>query len=67
MKNINLDTADYKTILAHKGKVVGVIDSCKIDEFMNSLDKFVKDAMSKAKGVLINFAIHKEPFLYLMI
>jgi len=64
MEDINLNFADYKTILSHKGSILGEVSSCKISDFMNCLDKSIKDSMPKAKGVLINFGIHKDQTLF---
>ena len=57
--DINLDIADYKTIFSHKGKVIGLIGNCKIDDFIESFDETLKDSLPNAKGILINFVIHK--------
>lgn len=64
MEDIQLDLADYKTILAHKGKIIGVVDSSNINELVNSLDETIKENLKKAKGVLINFGIHKDQSLF---
>ncbi len=61
---INLDIADYKTIFSHKGKVIGLIGNCKIDDFIESFDETLKDSLPNAKGILINFVIHKEQSLF---
>lgn len=66
MTDINIDIADYKTILAHKGKIEGIVDSCKINELLNYIDQSLKDSLSNAKGILINFRLHKEESLLIM-
>lgn len=38
MEDIKLDFEDYKTILSHKGKIIGIVDSCNIGEFCNCLE-----------------------------
>lgn len=63
-KDINLDIADYKTIFSHKGKVIGLIGNCKIDDFIKSFDETLKDSLPNAKGILINFFVHKEQSLF---
>ena len=60
----NLDIADYKTIFSHKGKVIGLIGNCKIDNFIKSFDETLKNSLPNAKGILINFVIHKEQSLF---
>ena len=62
--DINLDIADYKTIFSHEGKVMGLIGNCKIDDFIKSFDETLKSSLPNAKGILINFVIHKEQSLY---
>ena len=32
MADININFADYKIILSHRGKIIGVIDSCNINK-----------------------------------
>jgi cell division protein FtsZ len=66
MTDININIADYKTILAHKGKIEGIVDSCKIDELLNYIDQSLKDSLSNAKGILINFKLHKEQSLLII-
>ena len=66
MADININFADYKTILSHRGKIIGVIDSCNINKLYEYLDVYIKDSMSKAKGILINFIIHKEQTLFVI-
>ena len=66
MTDINIDIADYKTILAHKGKIEGIVDSCKIDELLNYIDQSLKDSLSNAKGILINFKLHEEQSLLII-
>ncbi|WP_157279212.1 FtsZ/tubulin family protein [Aliarcobacter butzleri] len=66
MENINVDIADYKTILFHKGRIDGVVGSCKIDKLWDNLNNSIKDSISKAKGILINFGIHKEQTLFVI-
>ena len=34
--DINIDFADYQTILSHKGKIDGVVGSCKVEYFISS-------------------------------
>ena len=34
---IIMDLEDYKTILAHNGKIDGIVGSCKINEFNKNL------------------------------
>ena len=36
MADININFADYKTILSHRGKIIGVIDSCISINFMKT-------------------------------
>lgn len=62
--DINLDIVDYKTIFSHKGKVIGLIGDCKIDDFIESFDETLKSSLPNAKGILINFVIHKEQSLF---
>lgn len=62
--DINLDIADYKTIFSHKGKVIGLIGNCKIDDFIKSFNEILKDSLPNAKGILINFYVHKEQSLF---
>ena len=62
--DINLDIADYKTIFSHEGKVIGLIGNCKIDDFIKSFDETLKDSLPNAKGILIQFSIHKEQSLF---
>ena len=62
--DINLDIADYKTIFSHKGKVIGLIGNCKIDDFIESFDETLKSSLPNAKGILINFFLHKEQSLF---
>ena len=59
----NTDWADYKTILSHSGKIDGLVGTCKIEEFINKIDESLKDSFSKAKGVLIDFKLHKNQSL----
>lgn len=66
MDDINLDFADYKTILSHKGKIVGIVDSCNINRLCENLDDSIKNSMSKAKGILINFTLHVEQTLFVI-
>ena len=60
------DWADYKTILSHSGKIDGLVGSCKIDEIINKIDESFKDSFSKAKGILINFKLHKNQSLFII-
>ena len=60
------DWADYKTILSHAGKIDGLVGSCKVDEFINIVDESFKDLFSKAKGMLINFKLHKNQSLFII-
>ena len=64
--NIDLDIADYKTILSFSGKIDGMVGSCKIDEFINQLDEPFKDSLSKGKGILIKFSFNKNHSLDLI-
>lgn len=60
MESIDLDFTDYKTILAHKGRVIGLVDSCQINDFINIFDDTIKKSISSAKGVLIHFQVNSE-------
>lgn len=60
MGNIEIDLADYKTILSHKGKIHGLVGSCKIDEFINQFDDSLKSLLFTAKGILIVFSFNSK-------
>lgn len=62
MKNIDidLDINDYKTILSHRGQIVGLVRTCITDKFIESIDEPLKNSLSKAKGILIKFIIHER-------
>ena len=60
MENIEIDLADYKTILSHKGKIDGLVGSCKIDEFINQFDDSFKNSLLNAKGILIVFSFNSK-------
>lgn len=66
MDEISFDFADYKTILSHRGNIEGIVDSCNINDFIDFLDTTLKNSMSKAKGILINFKIHESQSLFLI-
>lgn len=66
MEDIKLDFEDYKTILSHKGKIIGIVDSCNITEFCECLDESIQDSLSKAKGIFINFKINKNQTLFVI-
>lgn len=66
MIDINIDIEDYKTILAHKGKISGIVGSCKIDELLNCIDEPLQASLSNAKGILINFKLHEEQSLLII-
>ena len=65
MNNIDIDSADRKTINAHKGYTVGfnsemipisILDTELVDRFKNHL--------SKAKGILIYFTLNEDQSLH---
>ena len=56
--NIELDTADYKTILSHQGKIDGLVGSCKIDELTNQFDEVFRNSLLNAKGISVKFTFH---------
>ncbi len=60
MENINIDIADYKTILSHKGKISGVVQECKVDDLLDSLSEDLKNSIIKAKGILVEFKINNN-------
>lgn len=62
----NTDWADYRTILSHSGKIKGLVGTCKIEEFIDKLDKSFINSFSKAKGILINFKFHKNQSLIII-
>ncbi|NBK99011.1 MAG: hypothetical protein EOM50_13525 [Erysipelotrichia bacterium] len=57
---INLDYADFETILSHQGKVEGFVSGCRASEFMSSLSENLKLSLQNAKGVLIEFEQHSD-------
>lgn len=61
--DINIDFADYQTILSHKGKINGVVGSCKVEYFISSLSENLKLSIKNAKGVLIEFEQHSDSSL----
>lgn len=62
---IIMDLEDYKTILAHAGKIDGIVGVCKINEFDNNLE-YIKNSILKAKGIIIKFGIHKNQSLFII-
>lgn len=58
--DINIDFADYQTILLHKGKIDGVVGSCKVEYFISSLSENLKLSLKNSKGVLIEFEQHSD-------
>lgn len=64
MSDIELDLTDYKTILRHRGRILGESSSCNINDFINSIDKTIKESIKDAKGILISFGIHKDQTLF---
>ncbi|WP_295021069.1 hypothetical protein [Sulfurimonas sp.] len=58
--DINIDFADYQTILSHKGKIKGFVCSCSASEFISSLSENLKLSLKNAKGVLIEFEQHSD-------
>ena len=69
MKNndIKLDLEDYKTILAHNGKIEGLVGVCNINELNEQFNENFKNLITKAKGLLVHFSLNKTPlilFLY---
>lgn len=63
MESIDLDFTDYKTKLAHKGRVIDLVDSCQANDFINIFDDTIKKSISFAKGILIHFQINVEQSL----
>lgn len=61
--DINIDFADYQTILSHKGKINGAVGSCKVEYFISSLSENLKLSIKNAKGVLIEFEQHSDSSL----
>ncbi|MBS9782220.1 MAG: hypothetical protein KGV43_00245 [Arcobacter sp.] len=61
---IGIDYADYKTVLAHKGKISGVVKECKADKFFDSLDEDLKVSLKKAKGLIIEFKVNVSQNLF---
>uniref|UniRef100_UPI00404823BF hypothetical protein n=1 Tax=Aliarcobacter sp. TaxID=2321116 RepID=UPI00404823BF len=62
---IIMDLEDYKTILAHNGKIDGIVGVCKINEFNNNLAS-IKSSILKAKGIIIKFGIHENQSLFII-
>lgn len=58
--DINIDFADYQTILLHKGKIDGLVSNCKVEDFMSSLSEDLKVSLKKAKGVVVEFEHHND-------
>lgn len=58
--DINIDYADYQTILSHNGKVDGRVGSSKVDDFLITLDDDFKKSLQMAKGVLVEFEKNDE-------
>lgn len=58
--DINIDFADYQTILAYEGRIEGRVGSCKVADFMISLDKAFKTSLGSAKGILLEFEQNKD-------
>ena len=60
MIGTGLNFEDYKIIMAHKGKVRGEVSNCDINDLTDCIDRSIMDSISEAKGILINFKIHKD-------
>ena len=58
--DINVDFADYQTILSHQGKIEGRVGSSQVDRFIDNLDNDFKSSLKNAKGVLIEFKKNDE-------
>lgn len=58
--DINVDFADYQTILSHQGKIDGRVGRSQVDRFIDNLDNDFKSSLSNAKGVLIEFKKNDE-------
>lgn len=60
------DIEDYKAILSKEGRITGIVSSYEKDGFYESLDESIIMDLKKAKGVLINFTIHKKQSLFII-
>ena len=60
MENLEIDLADYKIILSHKGRIDGLVGFCKIDEFINQFDDSFKNSLLNAKGILVVFSFNSK-------
>lgn len=58
--DINITFEDYEIILSHEGKIDGIVGSCKVDEFMNSLSDSLKLSLKLAKSILIVFEKNED-------
>lgn len=56
---------DYKTILAHNGRIDGIVGTCKINEFNKNFE-LIKHSIKNAKGIIIKFGIHKKQSLFII-
>ena len=63
---IIMNLEDYKTILAHNGRIDGIVGTCKINEFNKQLDESFKKSLSKAKALTIKFGFHKNQSLFII-
>ena len=63
---IIMDLEDYKSILAHNGRIDGIVGTCKINEFDKLLDESLKKSLSKAKALTIKFGFHKNQSLFII-
>jgi cell division GTPase FtsZ len=58
--DLDLEIADYKTILVHKGAIQGDSGECKFADLYNVLKNTCENSLKNAKGILINFDYPKN-------
>lgn len=66
MKDISLNFEDYKIIMAHNGKISGEVSNFHINDLADCIDRSLIDSIAKAKGILINFGMHKDQTLFVI-